>query len=111
MPKHEFGIMQKEPMSKELFNTYKPKKYNCIVIDDVFIESILIDLQSIECYWHTLQKPAKGLAYYGITLISPKSIDKFISILLLQDKVEYVQLISLFNKTKENNKYIIHFGI
>lgn len=111
MPKHEFGIMQEEPMSKEWFNTYEPKKYNCIVIDDVFIESILIDLQSIECYWHTLQKPAKGIAYCGITLIPPKSIDKLINILLVQDKGEYAHLISVFNKAKENNKYIIHFGI
>ena len=111
MPKHEFGIMQKEPMSKELFNTYKPKKYNCIVIDDVFIESILIDLQKLDCYWHTLQNPGKGLAYYGITLIPPESMDILIKVLLLQDKLEYTDLISLVNQAKEENKYIIHFGI
>ena len=111
MANHEFGIMQNQPMNKERFDEYEPNKYDCIVVDDNFIEPILIDLQSIECYWHTLQKPAKGITYYGITLIPPKSIDKFINILLVQDKVEYAYLISLFNKAKENNKYIIHFGI
>ena len=32
-------------------------------------------------------------------------------VLLLQDKLEYTDLISLVNQAKEENKYIIHFGI
>ncbi len=38
-------------------------------------------------------------------------MDKFKNILLLQDKIEYIDLISLINIVKEGNKYIIHFGI
>ena len=75
------------------------------------MESILIDLQSIDCYWYTLQVEGKGTAYYGITLIPPQSMDKFKNILLLQDRIEYIDLISLINIVKEGNKYIIHFGI
>uniref|UniRef100_UPI0025B76793 hypothetical protein n=2 Tax=Peptostreptococcaceae TaxID=186804 RepID=UPI0025B76793 len=86
-------------------------KYDCIVVDDNFIDPILIDLQKVDCYWHTLQNPAKGLAYYGITLIPPESMDILIKVLLLQDKLEYTDLISLVNQAKEENKYIIHFGI
>ena len=111
MANHEFGIMQNQPMNKERFDEYEPNKYDCIVVDDNFIEPILTDLQKVDCYWHTLQISGKGLAYYGITLIPPQSMDKFKNILLLQDKIEYIDLISLINIVKEGNKYIIHFGI
>ena len=37
MPKHEFGIMQKEPSFYEHYDTYEPQKYNCIAVDDDFI--------------------------------------------------------------------------
>ena len=78
MANHEFGIMQNQPMNKERFDEYEPNKYDCIVVDDNFIEPILIDLQKLDCYWHTLQNPGKGLAYYGITLIPPDSLKAFI---------------------------------
>ena len=42
MSKHEFGIMQINPTEKEVFNEYEPNKYNCIAVDDDFIEPILI---------------------------------------------------------------------
>lgn len=111
MAKHEFGIMNNKPMNKERFDEYNPNKYNCISVDDDFIESISSELQNVSCYCHTLQNKCDGLAYCGITLIPPESMDILIKILLLQDKLEYTDLISLVNQAKEENKYIIHFGI
>lgn len=111
MPKHEFGVMQETPTYKERFDTYEPQKYNCIEVDDDIIEPILLDFKGVDCYWHTLQNPAKGLAYCGITLIPPKSIDSFINVLYSQSKEEYISLMSLANQAKNHNKYIIHFGI
>lgn len=112
MAKHEFGIMKDEPIYEDRFDEYYLNKYdNCILVDDDFIEPILIDLQSLDCYWNTIKVEGKGIAYYGITLIPPQSMDKFKNILLLQGKVEYTNLISLINRAKEDNKYIIHFGI
>lgn len=111
MARHEFGIMENETINKEGFDEYEPHKYNCIEVDDELIEPILIDLQSVDCYWNTLQIKGKGLAYYGVTLIPPKSMNRLVDILSLQDKLEYIALISLVNKAKEENKYIIHFGI
>ena len=111
MAKHEFGIMQNKPNNQEKFDEYNPDKYNCITIDDDFIEPILMDLQSINTYWHTLQVPGEGLAYYGITLIPPDSMNILISILSSQNSLEYESLIDLANQAKEENKYIIHFGI
>ena len=111
MSKHNFGIMNNKPMNEERFDEYEPNKYNCISVDDDFIESILSELQNVNCYWHTLQNKGDGLAYCGITLIPPESMDSLKDILLLQDKIEYKDLISLVNKAKEENKYIIHFVI
>ena len=50
MANHEFGIMQNQPMNKERFDEYEPNKYDCIVVDDNFIEPILIDLQKLDFY-------------------------------------------------------------
>ncbi len=111
MPKHEFGIMQNDPKSEERFDSYEPQKYNCICIDDDFIKPIMMELQNVACYWHTLQRAEEGLAYCGITLIPPKSMDAFINVLSSQNKDDYISLISLAYQAKENCKYIIHFGI
>ena len=111
MAKHDFGIMQNEPMNNERFDICEPEKYHCIQLHDGFIEDILMDLANVPCYWHTLQVPGKGLAYCGITLIPPQSIELFIQILSSQHQSEYNDLISLANQAKQENKYIIHFGI
>lgn len=111
MAKHEFGIMQCKPKSEERFDEYEPEKYDCIVVDDDFIEPILMELESIEFYWHSLDIKGKGLAYCGITLIPPESIASMIKILLMQDRLEYNELISLLNKAEQEGKYVIHFGI
>lgn len=111
MAKHEFGIVQKEISIKERFDSYEPDKYNCIAIDDDFIEPIMRDLQNMNCYWHTLQRKEKGLAYYGITLIPPESMDVLISILSSYNNKEYDALIDLAKQAKECGKYIIHYGI
>ena len=60
MATHEFGMMQNAPINNERFDEYEPNKYHCIVIDDDFIEPILIHLQNVPCYWHTLQNKGDG---------------------------------------------------
>ena len=111
MAKHDFGIMQNEPMNNERFDVFEPEKYHCIEIHDDLIEDILTDLENVPCYWHTLQVPGKGLAYCGTTLIPPQSLELFMQILSSQHQPEYNDLISLANQAKQENKYIIHFGI
>lgn len=70
-----------------------------------------MDLQEIDCYWHTLQKVDKGLTYCGISLIPPKSLETFINVLFSQNKQEYTHLIELAILAKKNNKYTIHYRI
>ena len=38
MAKHEFGIMESAPVSGKRYDEYEPKKYNCISVDDDYIE-------------------------------------------------------------------------
>jgi hypothetical protein len=111
MSKHEFGIMQKSPSAYERFDRYEPEKYNCITVDDDLIEPILSSLDNVGCYWHTIQKPGKGLAYCGITLIPPKSAGVLINILRAQSRKEYDPLIALVGQAHNGNHYIIHFGV
>ena len=110
MPNHEFGIMPTSPKAYELFETYEPEKYNCISINDDYIELIMAAINKIDCYWHTLQRPGKGLAYYGVTLIPPQSMADFVDIWECK-KQEYYPLISLVKKAQEGGNFIIHFGI
>jgi hypothetical protein len=108
---HEFGIVNKIPTYKKRFDRYEPQKYNCIRIDDNLIEPILVKLDSVDCYYHTLQKPGKGLDYFGITLIPPNSMNEFIKVLSSQNEIDLIPLISMVKQAEQSGKFIIHFGI
>jgi hypothetical protein len=109
MPRHEFGIIQSEPIRGIRFDKYEPEKNNCISINDDFIEPILSELSDIDFYWHTVDIPGKGLAYTGITLIPPGSFDSIIDKII--NITELSLLLELLLKAKVDNKYVIHFGI
>lgn len=79
-----------EPKSSEDYINYIPKRYNCISADDIFIESIVDKLLSVVCYWYSIDNKKNGLAYYGITLISPESCGSICK--LIDDSDEYLQL-------------------
>lgn len=109
MAKHEFGIMKVAPRQNKRYDTYEPEKYDCISVHDDYIEPLLERLSQIDCYWHSLEHPEKNLAYCGITLIPPSSLKRFIE--LLEGTVGTEELISLLMKAKEDEKFVIHFGI
>ena len=109
LAKHEFGIMQNTPKPKKRYDRYEPKKYNCISVDDYYIENIAPLLTHVDFYWHTLDTPAKGMAYTGITLIPPTSMQPFIT--MIQDINELNELKDLLEKARSENKWVIHFGL
>ncbi|SMB80465.1 hypothetical protein SAMN00017405_0880 [Desulfonispora thiosulfatigenes DSM 11270] len=111
MANHEFGIMETDTKKNQRFDEYEPKKYKLIKINDDFIEPLLPEFQNIPCYWHTLKRLEMNLAYGGITLIPPKSMEDFISIFNSHYSEKYKDLIILFKEAKRRNKYIIHYGI
>lgn len=111
MANHEFGIMETGPKMSQWFDKYEPEKYKRIKINDDFIEPLLTEFQNIPCFWHTLKRSETNLAYCGITLIPPESIDDFLFIFNRYHSEQYKAIIGLLEQTKRKNKYIIHFGI
>ena len=109
MAKHEFGIMEKAPISGIRYDEYESKKYNCITIDDDYIEGIQEQLLVFDSFCHTIDIPMKGLNYIGITLIPPKSLEEFLTV--IGDVSEYAELRKLLIDAKNRNKYVIHYGL
>ena len=109
MAYHEFGIMQIPPQKGQRYDEYEPNKYDCISVNDDYIENILEQLCDIDFYWHTLDISGKGIAYCGVTLIPPSSMQKFIAV--IENIFELNQLKKILSKALDENKWIIHFGI
>ncbi len=106
---HEFGIMQTTPQKGQRCDEYEPDKYNCLSVNDDHIENILEGLSDIDLYWHTLDVSGKGLAYCGVTLIPPSSMQKFIAV--IENISELQQLKEILTQACNENKWIIHFGL
>ena len=109
MAKHAFGIMQNAPQKGVRYDKYEPWKYNCISVNDDYLEDIVSNFDHIDFYWHTLDVKGKGIAYCGITLIPPYSIEKFIYV--IKDISGLSELKELSEKALNKNKWIIHFGL
>ena len=73
------------------------------------LENVLEKINDIDFYWHTLDASGKGLAYSGITLIPPTSMQKCIDV--IENISELHQLKELLSKAYDENKWVIHFGI
>lgn len=109
LARHDFGIMQNAPKPGKRYDEYEPQKYNCISVDDDYMELIDANLNNVNFYWHTLDIPAKGIAYTGITLIPPTSIQAFTAV--IKDITELNELKNLLEKALAENKWVIHFGL
>ena len=101
--------MQTAPKPGTRYDEYEPRKYRCISVDDDLVEPIDADLSNMECYWHTLDAPGKGLAYCGITLIPPHSIHAFIEV--IRDNPALSDLLELLEQAQKEHKWVIHFGL
>ena len=109
MSHHEFGIMQISPQNGQCFDEHEPEKYNFISVNDDYIENILEKLTDIDFYWHTPDVSGKGLAFCGVTLVPPSSMQRFISV--IENISELQQLKELLTQALNENKWIIHFGL
>ena len=109
MAKHEFGIMKNNPKLSVRYDAYESQKYNSISVDDDYIEQIVPRLNDVVFYWHSLDMPAKGLAYCGVTLIPPASIERMIEVIKTVDA--HSDLTQLLQKAQSENKWVIHFGL
>ena len=106
---HEFCIMPEAPVSGRRYDEYEPHKYRDIAL---IHDDDLLTIRhggDIDFYWHTLDVSGKGLAAYGITLISPESARQLASLLPAEEA--FLSLGGLLTKAINENKFIIHFGI
>lgn len=109
MAKHHFGIMHSAPKKGIRFDNYTPEEYNCISVDDDDILPLLENLRAVKCFWHTLDRPEFGLAYYGITIIPPGSFSTIIE--MIRHNPNLSDLMDLFMEAENAKKYVIHFGV
>lgn len=109
MARHEFGIMQHAPLGGKRYDDYEPEKYDCISVDDVFLEDVVGAFTPIDFYWHTLDVRGKGLAYCGVTLIPPQSLEALIAI--IRDLPGLSELTALSETAQRAGKWMIHFGL
>ncbi len=108
MLRHAFGIIPDDPRPGIRYEEYEPDKYNCIFIDDEVLLTILDELKEMKCYWHSIDRQEKGLAYHGVSLIPPEALDIFESIVSGKDNLQELQ--DLISQAENEQKYIIHFG-
>jgi len=114
MPYAEFGIIENFSKDKD-YSHYEPEKYNCISIDDDFIEDWWNNLTHIRTYFHCYNRPEFALARWDVTLIPPESLKSFYNI-VSNDKrskshSDLIDLMILFRRAISENKYVIHYGI
>ena len=109
MAKHEFGVMQEMPKPSVRYDVYEPHRYNCISVDDDYIEKIAHELKEIDLYWHSVDVPRKGISYCGITLIPPASLEQMIGV--IQTLGALLPLKRLLEKAVHEKKWVIHFGL
>ena len=109
MAKHQFGIMETPPQKGIRYDEFEPEKYDCIDVDDDFIELLCPMLMEIPTYYHTLDKLDYNLAYCGITLIPPQSSSAISEI--IAGNIDLQSLKALMDKAVKENKYVIHYGL
>ena len=115
---HEFGII--DCLEEYDENKYEPEKYNCVPVDDDFLSEIYHagfkdKIEKLETFAHNTNRPFKDLAYYGITLIPPKSLKYFLDIIVEEHSKykskELEELIVKISTAIQENKWMIHYGI
>lgn len=114
MPVHEFGIIDNIENVKSPFD-YEPLKHKCISVDDDIIDTLYDRLSIVRTYFHSLDRPEYGLAYWGITVIPLDSLSLFYDVVtsspLYKKSDELVELAAKIIQAKEEKKYMIHFGV
>ena len=110
---HEFGIIK--DITEKSYKNYAPEKSQCISIDDEIITNLMKPLSLLKTYFHSLNRPEYGLAYHGITIIPPESLPTFLDIVLSADDLKQFEDLNELGQeimqAKNENKYMIHYGI
>ncbi|WIY58897.1 short-chain dehydrogenase [Bacillus arachidis] len=111
---HEFGIIN-DINNQKTYKSYTPDVHNCICVNDDIISNLLKSLSTMKTYFHSLKRSEYGLAYSGITIIPPESLSQFLDVIIshkgMKQSADLNELAKKIIQAKEENKYMIHFGI
>lgn len=106
---HAFGLMERPPEPGRQYDAYDPENYVCAWIEDDLLGLAGEALSGIDACWGSLSRPEKGLAWYGVTLIPPRSLPAALS--AAAGRPGFRELERLLERAAAENKFIIHFGI
>ena len=109
MARHEFGMMPQAPAAGQRFEKYEPGKYRCIPVEDDEIERLLPETLGLPMYWHTVDRPGRGLCYTGITLIPPETRPGLREAVTRQGGM--AELAALLRRAERESRWVIHYGI
>jgi len=101
--------MWDDPKPGRRYDVYEPERYRCVTVEDDWLNPIANELNMLDFYWHSLDVPGKGLAYYGITLIPPESLPAFLA--AAGDDQAGLELRTLLSHAAQAHKFVIHFGV
>ena len=107
---YEFGIMERAP-GLERYDEYEPGRFGCIPVRDDLLDDLLPQLVPLECYWHTLARPAQALCECGINLIPPQSLPRFLRLLRQAARPELNPLTELLETAAARQKFVILYGL
>ena len=106
---HAFGIMDRPPEPGRDYGDYAPERYVCAWAEDDALQEAAEAVSNVDCYWETLDRPSKGLAWYGVTLVPPDSLPALLS--ALEDRPGLQPVRRLLAQAERAHQFVIHFGI
>ena len=106
---HAFGIMDRPPEPGRDYGDYAPERYVCAWVEDDALQEAAEAVSNVDCYWETLDRPSKGLAWYGVTLVPPDSLPALLS--ALEDRPGLQPVRRLLAQAERAHQFVIHFGI
>lgn len=111
----EFGIVDHVEPGKAYDASYEPEKYGCVSISDDYLNDWWDRLSVLPSYFHNLNRPEKGLARFGVTLIPPESAREFAEIAAsdprLGTSAELRALLEVLRDAARRGKFVIHYGV
>ena len=109
--RHEFGIIEEFHPGSGEYEEYAPERYGCVSVDDDLLQEVFGRLRDLDTFWHRGDRPARGFACYGITLIPPESLPAFLAELRREGHPEFLPLAEKVREAIRQGNYMIHFGI
>ncbi|MCL2049647.1 MAG: hypothetical protein FWG87_13090 [Defluviitaleaceae bacterium] len=114
MIKTELGIIDEIDYSKD-YGAYEPERYNCIYIDDEYINDWWERLRLMKTYFHNMSRPSFALARSGVTIIPPEALPLFQDIVATDERTNtdnnLLNLAAKIQEAIDTDKHMIHFGV